>query len=73
MLYFTVHTERGVQTLPPKFRSFDKAELNFHFLRKYTHYNLIIIWVSPICKLSGTPDYGATARRSPFYVPSVLN
>jgi hypothetical protein len=47
----------GVQPpSPPKFRSFDKAEPNSQFLGKYIRYNLIRIRVSPICKLSGTPD-----------------
>jgi hypothetical protein len=46
---------RGVQT-PPKFRSFDKAEPNSLFCGKYICNNLIRIWVSLICKLSGTPD-----------------
>jgi hypothetical protein len=44
----------------PKFRSFDKAKLNFHFRGKYIHNNLryiyIYIRVSLICKLSETPD-----------------
>jgi hypothetical protein len=46
----------GVQTHPPKFRSFDKAESNSQFHGKYMRNNLIRIWVSLICKLSGTPD-----------------
>jgi hypothetical protein len=48
-----------VQT-PPKFRSFDKAEPNSLFRRKYEYIrnNLIRIRVSLICKLRGTPDYG---------------
>jgi hypothetical protein len=29
--------------------------------------------IEPDCKLSGTPDNGATAHRSPFSLPSVLN
>jgi hypothetical protein len=41
---------------PPKFRSFDKAEPNSQFRGKYVHNSLIRIWVSLICKLSGTPD-----------------
>jgi hypothetical protein len=41
---------------PPKFRSFDKAEPNSQFRRKYIHNNLIRKLVSFICKLSGTPD-----------------
>jgi hypothetical protein len=41
---------------PPKFRSFAKAEPNSQFRGIYTRNNLIIIWVSFICKLSGTPD-----------------
>jgi hypothetical protein len=63
----------GSNPLPPKFRSFDKAEPNFRFRGKYIHNNLIRIQVSLICKLGGTPDYGATATRSPFSLPSVLN
>jgi hypothetical protein len=42
--------------LPPKFRSFDKAEPNSQFRGKYIRYNLTRIRVSPICKLSGTLD-----------------
>jgi hypothetical protein len=41
---------------PLKFRSFNKAEPNSQFPGKYIHNNLIRIRVSPICKLSGTPD-----------------
>jgi hypothetical protein len=41
---------------PPKFRSFDKAEPNSQFRGKHIRYNLIRIWVSLICKVSGTPD-----------------
>jgi hypothetical protein len=40
----------------PKFRSFDKAKPNSQFRGKYIRDNLIRIWVSLICKLSGTPD-----------------
>jgi hypothetical protein len=36
--------------------SFDKAEPNSQFHGKYICNNLIRIWVSLICKLSGTPD-----------------
>jgi hypothetical protein len=46
----------GVQTLPQKFRSFDKAEPNSQFRGIYIHNNAIIIWISFICKSSGTPD-----------------
>jgi hypothetical protein len=64
----------GFQTpLPPKFRNFDKAEPNSPFRGKYIRNNLTRIRISPICRLSGTPDYGATAPRSLFYLPSVLN
>jgi hypothetical protein len=35
---------------------FDKAEPNSQFRGKYIRNNLITIRVSPICKLSGTPD-----------------
>jgi hypothetical protein len=47
----------GVQTpLPPTFRSFAKAEPNSQLRGIYIRNNLIRIWVSFICKLSGTPD-----------------
>jgi hypothetical protein len=37
-------------------------------------FNIVIrIWVSFICKLSGTPDYRDTAPRSPSSLPSLLN
>jgi hypothetical protein len=52
---------------------FDKVEPNFQFRGNYINNNLIRIRVSFICKLSGTPDYGTTAPRSPFSLPSVLN
>jgi hypothetical protein len=58
---------------PPKFRSFAKAEPNSQFRGMYIRNNLIRIWVSLICKLSGTPVYGATAPRSPFCLPSIHN
>jgi hypothetical protein len=45
----------GVQT-PQKLRNFDKADPNSQFCGKYIRKNLIIIRVSLICKLSGTPD-----------------
>jgi hypothetical protein len=60
-------TERGGRgggfkfCLPPKFRSFDKAEPNFQFHGKYIRNNLIRIRGSLICKLSGTPDKGLPA------------
>jgi hypothetical protein len=38
------------------YRSFDKAELNSNFRGKYIHNKVIRIQVSPIFKLSGTPD-----------------
>jgi hypothetical protein len=41
---------------PPKFRSFAKAEPNSQFRGIYIHKNVIRIWASFICKLSGTPD-----------------
>jgi hypothetical protein len=41
---------------PPKFRSFAKAEPNSQFCGIYIRNNLIRIWGSFICKLSGTPD-----------------
>jgi hypothetical protein len=47
--------ELGVQTpLPPKFRSFEKAEPNSQFRGKCIRNNLTRIRVSLICKLSGT-------------------
>jgi hypothetical protein len=50
-------TEGGGSTPPPpKFRSFAKAEPNSQFRGIYIHNNLIKIWASFICKLSGTPD-----------------
>jgi hypothetical protein len=68
LLYPVVYQGRGVwgvQT-PLKFQGFDKADLNSQFCGKYICNNLIRIRVSLICKLSGTPDYGATAPRSPI-------
>jgi hypothetical protein len=58
---------------PPKCLCFDRADPNSQFHGKYIRNNLIRIRVSPICKLSATPDWGATAPRSPFYLPSVIN
>jgi hypothetical protein len=58
---------------PPKFRSFDKAEPNSQFRGIYIHNNVIRIRISFICKSSETHDKGATAPRSPFSLPSVLN
>jgi hypothetical protein len=78
-LYYVVISSgvpRGVGVFnphPPKFRSFDKAEPNSQFRGKYIRNNLIRIRVSLICSLCGTPDWGATAPRSPFSLPSVLN
>jgi hypothetical protein len=46
----------GLKPPLPKFQSFYKAELNSQFRGKYFHNNLIRIWGSLICKLSGTPD-----------------
>jgi hypothetical protein len=40
----------------PKIQSFDKAEPNSQLRGKYIRNNLIRIQVSPIYKLSGTPD-----------------
>jgi hypothetical protein len=63
----------GVQTPPPpKFRSFEKAWPISQFRGIYICNNLSRIWVSFICKLSGTPDWGATAPRYPFSLPSIL-
>jgi hypothetical protein len=63
----------GLTPPPPKFQSFDKAEPNSRFCGKYILNNLIRIRISLICKLSGTPELGATTLRSPFSLPSVLN
>jgi hypothetical protein len=41
---------------PPKFQTFAKAEPNFQFRGIYIGKNLIRIWVSFICKLSGNPE-----------------
>jgi hypothetical protein len=57
----------------PKFRSVDEAEPNSQFRGRCIRNNVIKIRVSLICKLSGTTDWGATAPRSPFTLPSVLN
>jgi hypothetical protein len=46
----------GVNPPPSKFRSFAKAEPNSQFRGIYIRNNLIRIWGSFICKLSGTPD-----------------
>jgi hypothetical protein len=45
-----------ITVTPQKFRSFGKAEPNSQFCEKCFHNNLIRIWVSLVCKLSGTPD-----------------
>jgi hypothetical protein len=50
-----------------------KLRPTFQFREIYIRNNLIIIWFSFICKLCETPDWGATAPRSPFSMPSVLN
>jgi hypothetical protein len=56
------HTEGSLGVLiSPKFRSFDKAEPISQFCEKCMHKKQIRILVSLICKLSGTPEYGATA------------
>jgi hypothetical protein len=41
---------------PPKLRSFAKADPNSQFCGIYIRNNQIRMWVSFICKLSGTPD-----------------
>jgi hypothetical protein len=69
---------RGVECQGPtpsqkKLQSFEKTEPNSQFCGKYICNNLIRIQVSLICKLSGTPDYGATVPKSPFSLPSVFN
>jgi hypothetical protein len=46
----------GVQTPAPKFRSFEKAVPNSQFRGKYIRNSLIIIQVSFISKINGTPD-----------------
>jgi hypothetical protein len=43
------------------------------FRGKYIRNNLIRKRGSLICKLSGTPDWGATVPRSPFSLPSAFN
>jgi hypothetical protein len=60
-------------THPSKFRSFDKVDTNSQFRGKYICDSLIRIQVSLVYKLSGTPGKGATVRRSPFSLPSVLD
>jgi hypothetical protein len=46
----------GMFNPPSKFRSFAKAEPNSQFRGIYIRNNLIRIWVSFICKWSGTHD-----------------
>jgi hypothetical protein len=75
-LYDQWHTEGGLggsNPLTPKFRSFFKDEPNSQFRGNFIRNKLIRIWVSLICKLSGTPDYGDTTPRSPFSLHSVLD
>jgi hypothetical protein len=59
-LFSVAYREGGLwvfQPPPPsEFFSFDKAEPKSHFHGKYIHNNLIRMWVSLICRLSGTPD-----------------
>jgi hypothetical protein len=55
---------------PLKFQSLDKAEPNSQFRGKHIRNNLIRIQVSLICKLSGTPDQGASEPRSLCPLPS---
>jgi hypothetical protein len=61
----------GFNPPPPEIPTFAKAEPNSQFRGIYIRNNLITIRVSFIWKLSGTPDYGAIAPRSPFSLPSV--
>jgi hypothetical protein len=69
----SIGVPRGVKPTP-KFRSFDKAEPNFKFRGIYFRNNLIRIWVSFICKLSGTPRLGGYHPQiSVPSPPSVLN
>jgi hypothetical protein len=55
---------------PAEIAKFWQSWEEFPVLLKYIRNNLVKIRVSPIFKLSGTPDKGATAPRSPFYLPS---
>jgi hypothetical protein len=65
---------RGLNTPPPpKFQSFAIAQPNFQFRGIYIRKNVLTIWVLFIWKLSRIPDQGATAPRSPFSLPSILN
>jgi hypothetical protein len=54
----------GLGVQPPIFRYCDNAEPNSQFRGIYIRNNLIRIRGSLIYKLSGTPDWGATAPRS---------
>jgi hypothetical protein len=65
----------GVQTPPPpkKNLKFWQSWAKFPVPWKIHPNNLLRIRVSLICKLGITPDYGATAPRPPFSLPSVLN
>jgi hypothetical protein len=56
--YSSSGVPRGVISPRPKFRSFDKAELNSQFYGKYIVNNRIRICVSLICKLSGSLTRG---------------
>jgi hypothetical protein len=54
------------------FRSFDKAEPNSQFRGKCIRDSLIKIRVLLVCKLSGTPDQGATDPRPPLGLPYLI-
>jgi hypothetical protein len=56
-----VASQGGFRGLKHPPQNFDKAEPNSLFRGKHIRYNLIRIWGSLICKLSRTPEYGATA------------
>jgi hypothetical protein len=70
------HTEGVCKQLHPtlpELRSFHKARPNSQFRVKYIRNNLIRLRISLTWNLSGTPEYGPTAPRSPFSLPTVLN
>jgi hypothetical protein len=58
--------------LPPEIPKFYQSWAEFPVPWNIHPNNLIRIWVSFICKLSGTPDQGATAPRCPFSLPSII-
>jgi hypothetical protein len=58
---------------PPESPKFWQSCAEFPVSWKHIRNNLIRTRVSLICKLSGTPDYGAIAPRPSLFLPSVLN